>query len=90
MVNHLDKFEEMSDGQFKPKVIIRTCIGSRDPLMPGPQHCQNHSDSFRKMLTNISVVELMSSSQIIPVYEGVIKSDKSSIIVEYADNYNDE
>ena len=28
IINHLDKMEEMSKGQFEPKVIIRTCVGS--------------------------------------------------------------
>ena len=30
LINHLDKFEVMSQGLFKTKVIIRTSIGPRD------------------------------------------------------------
>src|SRR3990167_7995267 len=39
LVNHLDKLEEFTHGQFHAKVIIRVGIGSRSPLYPGVQHC---------------------------------------------------
>ena len=36
MVNHLDKIKKMSNEQFKPKIIIRTSIGSRYHWMGDP------------------------------------------------------
>lgn len=36
LVNHLDKIREMSRGELKPKIIIRTSIGSKVPLNGGP------------------------------------------------------
>ena len=38
LVNHLDKFPLMSNGGYRPKVIIRTSIGSERPLHPQHQH----------------------------------------------------
>ena len=32
LVNHLDKMQVMTENTFKPKVIIRTSIGSTNPL----------------------------------------------------------
>ena len=32
LVNHLDKIQEMTEDNFKPKVIMRTSIGSTNPL----------------------------------------------------------
>ncbi|MEK6880329.1 MAG: hypothetical protein AABY22_12005, partial [Nanoarchaeota archaeon] len=55
IINHLDKFEEMSSGQFKPKVIFRVCVGSTSPLMPGPQHSNNYTEAIKQMVTNINV-----------------------------------
>jgi len=52
LVNHLDKIEEISRGQYKPKVIIRTMLGSIKPLYPGPQHCQDHTEALRCLVTN--------------------------------------
>jgi pyruvate/2-oxoglutarate/acetoin dehydrogenase E1 component len=48
LVNHLDKLAAMSCGQFVPKVIIRTRVGSKTPLDAGPQHTNDHTDAFDK------------------------------------------
>ena len=88
LVNHLDKMEQMSDGQFKSKVIIRTAIGSIKPLFPGPQHMQDHTEAFKLMCKNINIVKLTSKEMIIPEYEKALYSDKSTILVEEPDLYN--
>ena len=88
LVNHLDKCEEMSDGQFKPRVIIRTCIGSSDPLMPGPQHCKDHTEALRKLVTNIDVIKLESAQDIVPAYKKAYNSTKSTVLIEIPDLYN--
>jgi len=88
LVNHLDKFEELSNGQFKPKVIIRTSVGSTNPLFPGPQHNQNHCEVLRKMLTNIDVVELLDKDKIMGEYQKALESEKSTILVEFPDLYS--
>ncbi len=87
IINHLDKMEEMSNGQLKPKVIIRTCVGSIKPLMPGPQHNKDYTDAFRKLVTNINIFKLNKTEDIMPIYKKALKSNKSSIIVEVADKY---
>lgn len=90
LINHLDKAEEMSDGQFKPKVIIRTAIGSNSPLMPGPQHCQDYTEALKLMCTNINVVKLESADQIVPEYIKALNSDKPTILIEIPDLYNSD
>jgi len=90
LLNHLDKAEEMSSGQFKPRVIIRTCVGSVFPLMPGPQHMQNYTEALRKMVTNIEVRELLNADDIYTTYLEAINSDKSYIIIERSDLYNSD
>lgn len=90
LINHLDKAEEMSDGQFKPKVIIRTCVGSIKPMMPGPQHMQNYTEALKRMVTNINVVELNKTDEVYPAYEKAVKSDRSTILIEKSDIYNKE
>jgi len=88
LVNHLDKMEEMSDGEFKPKVIIRTAVGSVKPLFPGPQHNQNHFKALWQMLTNVDIIELKSAEDIIPQYKKALENKRSVIIIEYPDLYN--
>ena len=88
LVNHLDKMEEMSSGQFKPKVIIRTSIGSVKPLFPGPQHSQDHTQALRLMLKNVNVVKLERKEDVIPEYQKALLSEKSTIVIEIPDLYH--
>lgn len=87
LVNHLDKIEEMSLGQFKPKVIIRTSIGSVSPLNPGAQHCQDHTKALRCLLKNIDVVKLTSEREILPCYRRAYESQRSTVLIEMVDLY---
>jgi len=91
LVNHMDKLSEMSDNQFKLKgLIIRTCVGSTKPLMPGPQHCQNYTKALREMCKHIKVVELTRADQIVGAYEDATISETPTVIVEHSDLYNEE
>ena len=87
LVNHLDKVEEMSDGQFKPKVIIRTAIGSVKPLFPGPQHMQDHTEALKLMCKNIDIIKLENKEDIIPAYKRALESERSTILIEIPDLY---
>lgn len=82
LVNHLDKIEDMSRGQFKPKVIIRTMVGSITPMYPGPQHCQDHTDALLCMLPSIDIVKLTEADEILPAYRKALKSERSTILIE--------
>lgn len=88
IVNHLDKIEEMSDGEFKPKVIIRTIIGSKHPLNPGPQHCQDYTELFKVCLKNIHVVKLETEDNIVEEYIKALYSEKSTLFIEDRELYD--
>jgi pyruvate/2-oxoglutarate/acetoin dehydrogenase E1 component len=87
IVNHLDKFMSMSNGKCKPKVIVRVSVGSIRPVDPQDQHKGNFSEAFRKMLTNIEVVDLTEPEQIVPAYiKALYREDGvNMILVESAD-----
>jgi len=89
LVNHLDKIEEMSCGQFRPKVIVRTAMGSTKPLYPGIQHCSDYTEGLRHMLKNIDVIKLTKSRNIVPAYKHALEREdgKSTILIEVADLY---
>ena len=87
IVNHLDKWEAMSIGQSKPKVIMKAVVGSEFPLDPGHQHKANYAESFRSACTNIDIVELLYPEQIVPAYKKALESDRSTIIIEHGDLY---
>jgi len=85
LVNHLDKVEEMSHGEFKPGVIIRTQIGNTKPIYPGAQHCGDYTDMLMFGLKNILVIKLEYESDIIPNYKLALeraRHGKSTLLVE--------
>lgn len=88
LVNHLDKCEEMTHGQFKPKVIIRTMVGSKEPLYPGVQHCQDYTSAFRHLLQNIEVIQLYKPENIVNHYKCALENGGNHLFVEYANLYN--
>ena len=92
LVNHLDKIKAMSDGQFIPKAIIRTAIGSERPLHPQSQHIGDFSEAIQKMCTTIEVVKLKEPEDIFPAYKKAYerKDGVNTILVEYGDYYNEK
>jgi pyruvate/2-oxoglutarate/acetoin dehydrogenase E1 component len=91
LLNHLDKIGQMSQGGYRPKMIIRTGIGATGPLNPGCQHLGDFTDMFRSVLTSIEVIRLDETTEIMPAYEKALtRTDgRSTIVVEWGDKYHD-
>ncbi len=94
LVNHLDKIKLMSDGQFKPRVIIRTAIGETKPLHAGPQHTQDFTDMLGLVLNSIIIVRLDHSDEVIDCYRSCYEKVESgqvsgAILIEQKDLYNE-
>ena len=86
IVNHLDKFPMISD--YRPKVIIRTGIGSIDPMHPGFQHVGDFTGPFRWMCQTVKFVSLQDPEDIVPAYQAAIEHDGSTVLVELSDKFN--
>lgn len=85
LVNHLDKVNEMSNGEFSPGVIVRTQIGNTKPLYPGPQHCGDYSIGLKKMCKNLMIKKITKKSEIMSAYKMAYKlaeQGKSSVLIE--------
>lgn len=85
LVNHLDKLPLMGD--FNPKVIIRTSVGATEPINPGQQHCQNHTEAFRSMLKTVEVIEIKRETQVLCAYKYALECEHSVLVVEYGRLY---
>ena len=92
LINHLDRMPQFSHGEYIPKVIIRTGIGSERPLHPQAQHVGDFTGGLRLMTTNIEIVRLEEPEDVFPAYERAYlrKDGKSTIIVEYSDYYGEK
>jgi pyruvate/2-oxoglutarate/acetoin dehydrogenase E1 component len=91
VVNHLDKLKELTKLDSPGKVIIRTGIGSENPLHPGPQHTGDFTEAFRLMCPNLNVVRLDYKEFIFEEYKKAYERNDgvSSILIEWSDKYND-
>ena len=90
LVNHLDKFQVMTENNWKPKVILRTSIGSTNPLNGGVQHTQDYTKQFKEMLTEVEVVMLDKTEDIFTEFEKAYERDGSTLLIEQGDFYNDK
>jgi pyruvate/2-oxoglutarate/acetoin dehydrogenase E1 component len=90
VVNHLDKLPMISD--YRPKVIIRTGIGSERPLHPQHQHVGDFTDAFRLMCKTVEVIRLDEPEQVFPAYQKALEREdgRSTIIVEYGDYHSEK
>ncbi len=90
LVNHLDKMRTLSNNSFKPRVIIRTSIGSKKPLNGGVQHTQDYTKIFKSILTEINVVSLKDSKEIFKEFKYALNRNdsKSTLLIENGDYYN--
>lgn len=88
IVNHLDKFREMSKGGFNPSVIIRATVGTNKPLDPGMQHTQDYSEQFKAMIRNFPIIPLMDSKSILNQYKKSASLDSPVMFVERRDLYD--
>jgi len=93
LVNHLDKFPTITRGAVRPRVIIRTSIGSVRPLFPGYQHAGDYTDAFKALgLEHVEIIRLDEPEQIFPAFQNALEREdsKSSLIIEYGDYYNEK
>lgn len=91
IVNHLDKYYDIGGGYIKnirPKVIIRTSIGSDTPMFPGHQHIGDFTSGLKSMCKNINVVRLDKEEEIWQEYRKAYYTYHSTILVEHGNLLN--
>lgn len=89
LVNHLDKIQEYSHGEFIPKVIIRAVVGSISPFDPGIQHKADYTEILRKLF-HFEVINLYSKFLILPSFSKALHSKTSTLLIEYRQMYEGE
>ena len=88
IVNHLDKVEAISSGEFSAGVIIRVTVGNRaKPLFTGATHVQDLTSAFQAML-KMPVVSLTNAQDVRTWYElsaTRMLAGQSTMLVEHKD-----
>jgi pyruvate/2-oxoglutarate/acetoin dehydrogenase E1 component len=85
LVNHLDKFQLMTEK--KVNIIIRLGKGSDKPLDPGHQHKGNYFEEFKSICKNIEFHDLKTPNDIELTYKYVTKEGGIHVLVEYPELY---
>ena len=85
LVNHLDKFQLMTEK--KVNIIIRLGKGSDKPLDPGHQHKGNYFEEFKSICKNIEFHDLKTPIDIELAYKYATKEGGIHVLVEYPELY---
>lgn len=90
LVNHLDKINSLSKGEYNPKVLIRAVVGAKkNPLFTCSSHTQDFTEAISKMVS-FPVIKLKTSEEILKYYKIASGWKSSMLLVEERDLYNNE
>lgn len=91
LANHLTNIRGVTHGKLNTRVITRVSVGATEPMHPGPQHCQDHTEALRLITRGeVEIVELRRKEQIFPEYQKAFTRPdaKPTILVEYGNLYH--
>ena len=86
IVNHLDKIERISHGEFKVPVIIRAVVADGGPFYSGITHSQDFTKMFQAVL-QMPIFVPESGTDVKTAFEYGSSIDKPIMVVEYKSRY---
>lgn len=86
IINHIDKIERISHGEFKCPVIIRAVTADAGPFYSGITHSQDFTKVFREAVS-FPVHDPVTGDDVIRAFRGAVESGRPAIIVERKSRY---
>jgi pyruvate dehydrogenase E1 component alpha subunit len=86
IVNHIDKIERISHGEFKVPVIIRAVTADGGPFYSGITHSQDFTEVL-KAAVSFPVYDPKSGREILEAFRNARDSKRPAIIVERKSRY---
>jgi pyruvate/2-oxoglutarate/acetoin dehydrogenase E1 component len=86
IVNHIDKIERISHGQYKVPVIIRAVVADGGPFYSGPTHSQDFTNVFRAAVS-FPVLDPVTGKDVLNAFRSAVDSGKPAMIVERKSRY---
>jgi len=86
IVNHMDKIERISRGQYKVPVIIRAVVADSGPFYSGPTHSQDFTEMLRAAV-DFPVIEPRTGIEVLKAFRGAVDSGRPCIIIERKSYY---
>ncbi len=86
IVNHLDKIERISHGEFKVPVIVRAVVADGGPFYSGITHSQDFTNMFKAVL-QMPIFVPETGSDVKTAFEYGSICNKPIMVVEYKSRY---
>jgi pyruvate dehydrogenase E1 component alpha subunit len=86
IVNHVDKIERISHGEFKVPLIIRAVTADAGPFYSGITHSQDFTDVLRAAVS-FPVSDPKNGSEILQAFRDAVASQRPAIIIERKSRY---
>ena len=81
IVNHIDKIERISHGEYKVPVIIRAVTADAGPFYSGITHSQDFTNLL-KIAVSFPVSDPKNGSEILKAFRDAVASQRPAIIIE--------
>jgi pyruvate dehydrogenase E1 component alpha subunit len=86
IVNHIDKIERISHGEYKVPIIIRAVTADAGPFYSGITHSQDFTKMLREAVS-FPVYDPVTGVDALKAFKGAVESQKPAIIVERKSRY---
>jgi hypothetical protein len=86
IINHIDKIERISHGEFKVPVIIRAVTADAGPFYSGITHSQDFTNMFRSAVS-FPVIDPVTGVDVLKAVRGAIESGKPMMLIERKSRY---
>jgi pyruvate/2-oxoglutarate/acetoin dehydrogenase E1 component len=81
LVNHLDKIERISHGEYKVPVVVRAVVAFGGPFYSGPTHHQDFTGGLKELL-DMPVLDPKDGEEMITAIRDSVSSGRPAVIVE--------
>ena len=86
IINHIDKIERISHGEFKVPVIIRAVTADAGPFYSGITHSQDFTNMFRSAVS-FPVIDPITGSDVLAAVRGAKESGRPMMLIERKSRY---
>jgi pyruvate dehydrogenase E1 component alpha subunit len=86
IVNHIDKIERISHGEYKVPIIIRAVTADAGPFYSGITHSQDFTNLFRVAL-ELPVMDPLTGIELLKAFRGARLSGRPAMVIERKSRY---
>jgi len=86
IVNHIDKIERISHGEYKVPIVIRAVTADAGPFYSGITHSQDFTKMLREAVS-FPVIDPVDGKDILSAFRGAVNSERPVIVIERKSRY---